>query len=96
VTLTFPAPCSGAPATPAAFAVTRLGSVVTASWSLPGGGPAPTAYLIKVTGAFTGEFVLQARSLAGAVGPGSYTLTVTATNPCGASAPSPAQTVTIP
>jgi hypothetical protein len=96
VTLTFPAPCSGAPATPAAFAVTRLGSVVTASWSLPGGGPAPTAYLIKVTGAFTGEFVLQARSLAGAVGPGSYTLTVTATNPCGASAPSAAQTVTIP
>lgn len=96
VTLTFPAPCSGAPATPPAFAVTRLGNVVTASWSLPAGGPAPTAYLVRVTGAFTGEFGVQARSLAGAVGPGSYTLTVAATNPCGASAPTAAQTVTIP
>jgi hypothetical protein len=96
VTLTFPTPCSGAPATPAAFAATKSGNVVSVSWSLPGGGPAPTGYLVNVTGAFTGGFAVPGRSIAGAVGPGSYTLTVAATNPCGTSAASAAQTVTVP
>lgn len=96
VTLTFPTPCSGVPATPAGFVVGATGNVVSASWSLPGGGPAPTGYLVNVTGAFTGGFAVTARSIAGAVGPGSYTLTVAATNACGTSAASAAQTVTVP
>ncbi len=45
---------------------------------------------------FVGSFPSLARSLSGTAGPGSYTLTVTALNACGASAPTPAQTVQVP
>jgi hypothetical protein len=95
VTLTFPGSCTGAPATPTAFAVTNSANVITASWSLPASGPAPTGYSVIVTGAFSGTIAVQTRSIAGAVGAGSYTLSVVATNACGTSAPSSPQTVII-
>jgi hypothetical protein len=94
ITLTFPGQCA-APGTPTNFAVTTSGNVVTASWSLPASGPAPTSYTVMVTGAFNGTFATPSLSLAGAVAPGTYTVMVAATNACGTGAPSSAQTVTV-
>ena len=59
-------------------------------------GRAPTGYTLLVTGAFSGTFALNERKISGAVGAGSYTLRVVATNSCGSSAPTSPQTVTIP
>ena len=95
ITLAFPGPCSGPPLTPIAAASVN-GNLATVSWSLPAAGPAPTAFAVSVTGAFTGTFSTTGRSLSGTVGPGSYTIRVTASNPCGQSAPTAPQTIAIP
>ncbi len=96
ITLTFPGPCSGVPGAPANFVVSNAGSVITAIWDPGSGGPAPTGYVLSVTGAFSGAFPTTMRSLSGSVGPGTYSLSVHATNACGASAATAAQVVTIP
>lgn len=96
VTLTFPGACSGAPAAPPAPSVLRAGRTLTVSWVPPGAGPAPTSFVLVVSGAFTGELPTAGRTLGGAVGPGSYTLRVRAVNPCGASADGEATTVIVP
>lgn len=96
VSLTFPGQCSGAPATPTSFQATKDGSTITVNWGPPASGPAVTLYTMNVAGAFVGSIPTTGRSLAGTVGPGSYTISVTASNPCGASAATPPQTVTIP
>lgn len=96
VTLSVPASCSGAPGTPQSFAATKTGSKITLNWNLPGSGAAPTGFLVTVSGSFDGAFPVSGRSLAGIVGPGSYTLSVTATNACGSSPPTPPQTVVVP
>ena len=51
---------------------------------------------LGVTGAFNGSFATPGRTLSGVVGPGSYTLSVSAANPCGASATTATQTVIVP
>jgi hypothetical protein len=96
VTVTVPSACSGTPLTPANFTLAKSGNVITASWGLPATGPAPTGYTVMVTGTFTGAFPVSSRSISGAVGPGTYTLSVVATNPCGASAPTATQAITVP
>ncbi len=97
VTLTFPGACSGAPATPTNFVATTSGNVLSLSWGLPASGSAPSGYTLIVTGSFVGSLPLgSGRSIAGAVPSGSYTLSIAATNACGTSAATPAQTVTIP
>jgi hypothetical protein len=96
LTLTFPSPCSGPPLTPANFVVFKVGNVINVAWELPASGPAPTGYVLNVSGSIFGTFFTTARQMSGAVGAGAYTLSVTATNPCGASSPTTAQTVTIP
>ena len=96
VTITVPGPCSGVPALPTNFVVGKNGSVISASWELPAGGPAPTGYRLIVGGAFNGELALSQRTLSGAVGAGSYTLSVIATNACGSGPATAPQTVAIP
>lgn len=96
VTLTFPAACSGAPAPPANAVATSLGNLITVSWGLPASGPAPTSYTLHVQGAYVGALQMTTRSISGTVGPGSYFLTVTATNPCGTSAGTTMPVVNIP
>ena len=59
-------------------------------------GPAPTGFVINVTGAFNGAVPLSARAISATVGPGTYNLAVLATNACGASDPTTVQTVTVP
>jgi hypothetical protein len=96
VTLTFPGACSGAPAAPASIQATTVGNLASVSWTLPASGPAPTSYTLSVQGTFVGALAMTARSISGAVPSGSYTFTVTATNPCGTSAGTTAPTLTIP
>jgi YVTN family beta-propeller protein len=96
VTLTFPAACSGVPATPTHVVASRDGGLVTALWESAPSGPAATNFVVNVTGSFVGAFPTTGRALAGTVGPGSYTITVSATNVCGASPPSAPQTVVVP
>jgi photosystem II stability/assembly factor-like uncharacterized protein len=96
VTVSVPGACSGAPGTPPDLVATKNGNVITVAWGLPVTGPAPTGYTIVVTGSFTGTIPVAGRSASGAVGPGSYTISIVATNPCGPSAATPTQTVTIP
>lgn len=96
VTLTFPGTCAGAPQPPLNFVATKAGSVITVAWSPPVSGPALTRYTVNVTGGFTGNFETTSRSMSGAVGPGSYSISVTASNTCGTSAPTLPHTVTVP
>jgi len=95
--LTFPTGCTGAPATPANFLFFRVGRTVYLLWDPPASGGAPTAYQLNVTGAFTGTVpVGNTRSLSAPVPGGSYSVSVTALNPCGASAPTAVQTIVVP
>jgi hypothetical protein len=96
VTFTVPGACSGMPAVPSNLVVTRNGSLITASWQLPVSGPAPTSYLLNVSGAFTGQLATTGRTISGAVGSGTYTLNVSAVNACGTGPATPSQTITVP
>jgi hypothetical protein len=96
ITLTFPGACSGAPLPPTNFLGYRIGNRAYVIWDPPAAGPAPTSYMLKVTGAFTGSFPTTGRALSGEVGPGSYKLEVIAQNACGSSAPTAPQTVVVP
>jgi hypothetical protein len=96
VTLTFPGPCSGLPGSPTNFAAYKVGTTIHVTWDPPATGAAPTSYVLNVGGSFAGSFVTGARAMSGAVGPGTYTLNVTAINPCGASAATATQSVSVP
>lgn len=96
VTLTFPGACLGQLQPPSNVAVWRVGNVITALWDPPDVGPAPTGYVINVSGSVTGSFAVPGRTISGAVGPGTYILSVQSTNYCGAGLPSEPVTVTVP
>lgn len=96
VTLTFPAACSGVPATPTNVVASKDGGLVTVLWDSATSGPAATNFVVNVAGSFVGSFPTTERALSGTVGPGTYTITVSATNVCGASPPSAPQTVVVP
>jgi hypothetical protein len=96
VTLTFPGACSGAPQTPANFIAYRQARTIVVLWDPPAAGPAPTGYVLNVAGAFVGSLPTTARTLSGAVGPGTYGLSVAATNACGTSRTTPQQVIAVP
>lgn len=96
LTLTFPGGCSGAPRVPTNVLARRDGNLVLLSWDNAAAGPAPTSYLVAVTGAFAGTFPTTARSLAGTVGSGTYNVSVQAVNACGQSAATAVVPVTVP
>jgi predicted phage tail protein len=96
VTLTFPGACSGPPQSPANFGAYREGRTVFVLWDPPSAGAAPTGYVVAVTGAFTGSVPTAGRLLSGTVGPGTYVLTVAATNACGTGPASAARVITVP
>jgi hypothetical protein len=95
VTLTFPGTCA-APRTPVNFTATKSGSLVSLSWAPALSGAAPTGYLLSVRGSFVADIPTTFRTLAANAPGGSYLLSVAATNPCGTSAPTATQTLTIP
>jgi hypothetical protein len=96
VTLTFPSPCSGAPSMPTSFQAWKQGATIFVAWAPPAGGPAVTGYSVLVSGTYSGSVPTTGRSLSGAVGPGTYVLSVAASNPCGTGPATPAETVVIP
>jgi hypothetical protein len=96
VTLTFPASCTGVPQAPANPLVTKAGNVLEATWHPPVAGPAPTGYVLHVSGTFSGAFPLASRAISGAVGPGSYALSVSAVNACGSGPATAPVTVAVP
>ena len=96
VVVTVPGACSGAPLTPTNFLAYKTGNTIYVVWDPGASGPAPTGYTLMVTGAYVGSIPTTERSLSWAVGPGSYGLSVAATNACGASTATAVQTVTIP
>jgi hypothetical protein len=96
VTLNFPGACSGVPLMPASFLAYHVGNVIGVVWDPPPGGPAPTGYVVNAAGAVTGSFPMMSRMSSAIVGPGSYGLSVTATNACGSSPATAVQTVTVP
>lgn len=96
VTMTFPGPCSGAPLSPANFLVYTIGRTVVAVWDPAATGPASTGYVLNVSGTLTAAFSTTVRTVSGAASPGSYALSVHATNSCGTSEPTAAQTVVVP
>jgi hypothetical protein len=95
VTLTFPGSCA-APQTPVNFSATRAGNVISVSWAPALNGAAPTGFRLIVSGTYSLEVPIAGRSISAPVEPGTYTLSVAATNPCGTSTPTAAQTVTLP
>lgn len=96
VTLTFPGLCSGPPQPPTNFVAYREGRTIFVSWDSPSAGSAPTGFVVNVSGSYNGSVPTTARRLSGAVGPGTYTLTVAATNACGTGAESAPRTITVP
>jgi titin len=95
VTLTFPGTCS-APQTPTSLSLSKQSDTISAFWSLPAGGAAPTGYILNVSGAINQSFNLTERTVTGTVPHGTYTISVSAANACGSSPPTPAKTITIP
>lgn len=96
LTLTFPGACSGTPLAPTEVLATRSGRRITVMWEPPASGPAPSGYVLQVTGGYNGNLTTGARTLAGDVGPGTYNLSVIATNACGQSTGTPVQTIVVP
>jgi hypothetical protein len=96
LTLSFPAKCTGVPQRPVGVVASRSGAVISLAWEPAASGAAPTSFLVNVTGAATVSVPTTARSVSGAVGPGSYTLRVVAVNACGSSTASSSTTVVIP
>jgi YVTN family beta-propeller protein len=96
VTVTFPGACSGVPLPPENFTAVKAGSTIQVSWDPAATGPAPTGFVLHVSGAFTGSIPTTGRSLTGAVQPGTYNLRVAGTNPCGEGEATTVQVVTVP
>lgn len=96
VTLSFPSPCTGVPGAPTNLQVWTTGRTILLTWGAPVTGAAVTGYTVQVSGAYVGTFATPSRALSGVAASGSYTLSVVATNPCGASPATPAQSVVMP
>lgn len=95
VTLTFPSACSGAPLAPIRFLAYRVGRRVSVVWDPAASGPAPTAFVLSVTGSIVAEVPTAERTVSGEVPAGSYELRVRAVNACGSSPATPVQTVDV-
>ena len=96
VTLTFPTACSGAPLTVINFVADKVGATLFLAWDTAASGPAPTGYVLNVTGAFVGAVPTGARAISAPVPAGTYNFSVVAANACGSSASTAVRTVTIP
>ncbi len=96
IPVTFPGTCAGPPSPPAAFSLSTQSGRVYLDWLPPASGAAVTSYIVSVTGAFEGSVPTTSRSLAVPAAPGTYTVSVASSGPCGTSTPTAAQTVTVP
>jgi len=96
IVLDFPTPCSGVPGVPTGLQLARSGSTLSVSWLPPAQGPALTGYEVRVSGTYVGSFATTERAIGGSVPPGTYGISVSAINPCGSGAATPALTASVP
>lgn len=83
-----------APSSPTSVLGLVQGSALALSWTLPGAAAA-TSLMLDVSGSASLSLPLTARTVSGVVGPGSYTLRVRSTSPCGQSALTPPAMVAV-
>ncbi|MEZ5420891.1 MAG: hypothetical protein R2708_26610 [Vicinamibacterales bacterium] len=96
VTLTFPASCTGVPLPAANFQAYKSGGTLFLLWDPPASGPAPTGYVLNVTGSFVGSLAMAGRSFSIGAPPGTFNLALVSTNACGSGTPTATQTVSFP
>lgn len=96
VSLTFPLSCVSAHEPPTGFLAYRVGNAVQLVWDPPLSGPAPTGYFVRVTGAMIAGFGVAGRSVGGAVGPGTYNVSVASVGACGTGPATAVQSVVVP
>ena len=96
VTLTFPATCSGIPAVPDSVAAYYAGGLVYLDWNPPATGPAATAYVIAVSGSAVASLTTASLGVSGAVGSGTYAVSIAGQNACGTGPSSAVRTVVVP
>lgn len=95
VAITIPTACSAEPQPPTNFLFYRVGATLFLLWDPPASGGAPTSYQLNVSGAFVGTVPVAGRAVSTPVPFGSYTVSVSAVNACGTSAPTASQTVAV-
>ena len=95
VTLSFPGTCSGVPGAPLRLRTVQAAGRVTILWDPPSTGPAPSSYLLTVSGSFNVIVPMSERTITAPVPPGTYTLTVSGANDCATGASSVAHTFTV-
>jgi large repetitive protein len=93
VTLTVPGQCSGPPLPSPNFLAYRIEETIYVVWDPAPTGPATTSYWLNVTG--FAAFPTTARAMSGPAGTGTYELSLTSVNACGAATTAP-QTVVVP
>jgi Tol biopolymer transport system component len=96
ITLTFPGPCSGAPATPVNVVAYHVGRRVFINWAPATTGPAPAWYVLNVTGSLAGSLATGERAFTTMIPSGLYHLSVAAANACGVSAGTMPLTIAVP
>lgn len=95
-----PLACDASASIPRSVSATVTGTLIQLSWQ-PGGGPAPTRYVVEAGSAPGGRdittlnFPPSTTTVGGAVANGTYFLRVIAVNACGASGPSREVSVTV-
>ena len=94
ITVSVPGTCAGALAAPRNPLFYTVGRTVYGVWDPPSSGIAATGYVLDVTG--YGFFPTTGRRFVANAPPGSYSVAVRATNPCGVGVPSVFQTVVVP
>lgn len=96
VTLVVPGACVAPPEAPGRLILQRIGSTVTAGWDPPASGAAATGYRVDVTGTHAGSLTTTDRTVSGTLPPGTYAVSVAATNACGVGPATAAQTIVVP
>ena len=96
VTLTFPAGCTGVAQPPTNFVAYKSAGTLYLLWDPPATGPAPSGYVLNVTGSFVGGLAMAGRSFTIGAPPGTYNLSLVSTNACGTGLATAPQTVSFP
>lgn len=95
VTMTFPGTCER-PEMPEALQAYVVGRTVTLYWNPPTSGSAVTGYELLVTGAASLAVPLTGREVVTEAPPGTYFVSVSATNACGTGPATAPRTVVVP
>ena len=93
--LTLPGGCP-VPALPEAVQAYAVGRLVTLRWDAPAGGAAPLGYVVTVGGSLTLSSAVAGQEVITMAPPGTYTISVAATNACGTGEASRPVSLTVP